>query len=181
MSADTFFKELHKKFETKAQHLNALDAAVGDGDHGSTMVRGLAKASTLGEGRRAKAFMRASGGASGTLFGLILIAIEAYLDSETSLGNGLATACARICDLGEVSVGDKSMVDALAPAVAALNDGDLNAAITAARQGRDSTLPLVARRGRAQYVENGGKGHLDPGAVSVVIFLETLAETLERA
>jgi dihydroxyacetone kinase-like protein len=177
MSAELYFARLHEKFSDQMAHLNALDAAVGDGDHGSTMLRGLTKATSAENGNRAKAFMRASGGASGTLFGLILIAIEAHLETSAELSAGLTTACDRICDLGEVKVGDKSMVDALAPAVAALqNNGDIDAAISAAAEGRDSTKPLVARRGRSQYVEEGGKGHIDPGSVSVVIFLETLKE-----
>ncbi|MDC6454373.1 DAK2 domain-containing protein [Planktomarina temperata] len=176
MSAEAFFARLLEKFTAEMAHLNALDAAVGDGDHGSTMLRGLTKAASAEEGRRAKAFMRASGGASATLFGLILIAIEAHLDSGADLATGLRTACERICDLGEVKVGDKSMVDALAPAVAALGSSSLSDAIEAAAKGRDSTKPLVARRGRSQYVEDGGKGHIDPGSVSVVIFLETLAQ-----
>jgi dihydroxyacetone kinase-like protein len=176
MTVESFFFRLHEKFTHEMAHLNTLDAAIGDGDHGSTMLRGLTKAATAEDGIRAKAFMRASGGASGTLFGLILIAVEAHLHNGADLANGLQTACDRICDLGEVRVGDKSMVDALAPAVAALQGGDLSAAIAAAATGRDSTKPLVARRGRSQYVENGGKGHIDPGAVSVVIFLETLAQ-----
>lgn len=176
MTVESFFVRLHETFTREMAHLNTLDAAIGDGDHGSTMLRGLTKAASAEDGSRAKAFMRASGGASGTLFGLILIAIEAHLDNGADLTDGLQTACDRICDLGEVKVGDKSMVDALAPAVAALQGGDLAAAITAAAAGRDSTKPLVARRGRSQYVENGGKGHIDPGAVSVVIFLETLAQ-----
>ena len=176
MSAEPFFTSLHQKFTTQMVYLNALDAAVGDGDHGSTMLRGLTNAVAADETKRAKAFMRASGGASGTLFGLILIAIEAHLDTGAPLDVGLSKACERICDLGEVKVGDKSMVDALAPAVAALQGGDLPAAIAAAAVGRDSTKVLVARRGRSQYVEDGGRGHIDPGAVSVVIFLETLAE-----
>ena len=81
-------------------------------------------------------------GASGTLFGLILIAIEAHLDSGADLATGLRTACERICDLGEVKVGDKSMVDALAPAVAALGSSSLSDAIEAAAKGRDSTETL---------------------------------------
>jgi len=176
MSAEQYFAQLHQTFTTQKSHLNALDAAVGDGDHGSTMLRGLTKAAGAADGARAKAFMRASGGASGTLFGMILIAIEAHLETGADLAQGLQTACDRICDLGEVKVGDKSMVDALAPAVAALKTGDLAAAIAAAAAGRDSTMPLVARRGRSQYVEEGGKGHIDPGSVSVVIFLQTLAD-----
>jgi dihydroxyacetone kinase-like protein len=176
MSAEPYFKALQARFAAEAARLNALDAAIGDGDHGATMLRGLSKAITAGEGGRAKAFMRASGGASGTLFGLILLEIEAHLDSAEPLGEGLAKACSRICDLGDVAPGDKSMVDALAPAVAAMETGDLTAAVTAAAKGRDGTKDLSARRGRSQYVENGGQGHLDPGAVSVVMLLETLNE-----
>lgn len=182
MTAEVFFARLHARFADETAHLNTLDAAVGDGDHGTTMLRGLTRAAAAEQGRRAKAFMRASGGASGTLFGLILIAIEDHLDGDAdggaTLAAGLQTACARICDLGEVQPGDKSMIDALAPAVEALQGGDLAAAIAAAAAGRDSTRALVARRGRSQYVEDGGRGHIDPGSVSVVIFLEILAQTL---
>lgn len=176
MSAEPFFAALQRRFAAEADRLNALDAAIGDGDHGTTMLRGLTRAVAAPGGGRAKAFMRASGGASGTLFGLILLELEAHLDKGSPLPAGLARACERICDLGEVGVGDKSMVDALAPAIAALETADLDAAIDAARRGRDGTRDLVARRGRAQYVENGGRGHPDPGAVSVVHFLETLQE-----
>lgn len=176
MSAEPFFSALKARFTQDANRLNTLDAAIGDGDHGATMLRGLTKAATAEAGTRAKAFMRASGGASGTLFGLVLLEIEAHLESGAPLHAGLTKACARICDLGDVAVGDKSMIDALHPAIDALRAGDLSAAIAAAKQGRDDTRDLSARRGRAQYVENGGRGHLDPGAVSVVIFLETLQE-----
>ncbi|MEP5630863.1 MAG: DAK2 domain-containing protein [Tateyamaria sp.] len=176
MSAEPFFLALKKRFAVEVDQLNALDAAIGDGDHGATMLRGLTKAETAADGARAKAFMRASGGASGTLFGLILLEIEAHLETSATLHEGLTRACARICDLGEVAVGDKSMVDALGPAIDALGSGGLEAAIAAAKAGRDGTKDLSARRGRAQYVENGGRGHLDPGAVSVVHFLEVLRE-----
>lgn len=176
MSAEAFFIALRARIAAEAGRLNALDAAIGDGDHGATMLRGLTRAVAAENGRRAKAFMRASGGASGTLFGLILLEIEAHLDKDAPLHTGLSRACARICDLGEVSLGDKSMVDALGPAIDALETGDLEAAIKAAAAGRDRTTGLHARRGRAQYVEDGGRGHLDPGAVSVVIILETLHE-----
>lgn len=176
MTAKPFFAALRARFAQETDRLNALDAAIGDGDHGATMLRGLTKAETAEDGTRAKAFMRASGGASGTLFGLILLEIEAHLEAGTSLQDGLTRACARICDLGEVAAGDKSMVDALSPAIDALASGGLEAAISAAEAGRDGTKNLSARRGRAQYVENGGRGHLDPGAVSVVHFLEVLRE-----
>ena len=176
MSAEEFFQALHEEAGVRMQEFNALDAAIGDGDHGSTLARGLSGAAAADNGRRAMAFMRASGGASGTLFGLVLHEIELHLDDGADLTQGLERACSRICELGEVQPGDKSMVDSLAPAVGALKDGkSLAEAISAAQAGRDSTRNIRARSGRAQYVEGGGKGHLDPGAVSLVLILETLA------
>ncbi|WP_171102395.1 DAK2 domain-containing protein [Ruegeria sp. HKCCD7255] len=173
MSAEPFFQLLQARYARETDHLNTLDAAIGDGDHGTTMLRGLTKATTAEDGKRAKAFMRASGGASGTLFGLILLEIETHLDTGAPLN--LTRACDRICDLGDVAPGDKSMVDALSPALAAQHSG-VAAMISAATKGRDATVDMSARRGRAQYVENAGRGHMDPGAASLVIFLETLAE-----
>lgn len=177
MSAERYFNALREKVAGEMVHLNALDAALGDGDHGTTLLRGLTSAAEAAAGQRAKAFMRASGGASGTLFGLVLHEIEHHLETGADLGAGLARAEARICDLGQVKPGDKSMIDALSPTVQALRNGDLAAAVAAAGAGRDATLEMIARRGRAQYVEGGGKGHIDPGAVSLTMMLGLLAET----
>ena len=177
MSADLFFTRLRDRIEAELAHLNALDAAVGDGDHGTTMLRGLSKAVSAERGAKARAFMRASGGASGTLFGLVLHEIELFLESLSDLGAGLARAEERICDLGQVAPGDKSMIDALSPAVSTLRQGgSLAEAVAAAEAGRDATVALKARRGRAQYVEGAGEGHMDPGAVSLVMMLDTLAK-----
>jgi dihydroxyacetone kinase-like protein len=99
---------------------------------------------------------------------------------EDGLAAGLRRALGRVQDLGQVAAGDKSMVDALAPAVAALEAGQgLAAAAAAARAGREATRAMAARRGRARHVEGAGRGHLDPGAVSVHLLLAVLAE--ERA
>ncbi|MBI1173101.1 DAK2 domain-containing protein [bacterium] len=175
MTAESYFRALLARAQDRMQELNSLDAALGDGDHGTTLVRGLTGAVAAGPGLRAKRFMRTSGGASGTLFGLVLHEIEGHLDHGAGLGAGLERALTRICELGEVRPGDKTMVDALAPAVAVLTGGgSLRAAVTAAAAGRDATRLLPARRGRAQYVEGGGVGHLDPGAVSLVMLIETL-------
>lgn len=176
MPAEAFFRMLGARIEAEADLLNRLDAALGDGDHGTTMLRGLTRANLAGAGQRAKAFMRASGGASGTLFGLILHEVEQHLESGAPLANGLARAETRIRDLGDVAPGDKSMIDALSPAVSALQaGGSIGDAVAAAAHGREATRALTARRGRAQYVEGGGKGHVDPGAVSVALILEVLA------
>lgn len=178
VNSHSYFATLHGNFVEQEQALNKLDAAVGDGDHGTTMLRGLKAANAANSGAKAKAFMRASGGASGTLFGLIFHEIEQHLDNGASLAEGLNRAAERIMDLGEVQRGDKSMIDALAPAVDLLRKGgSLNDAVASAAEGRDATIPLKARAGRASYVENAGAGHVDPGAVSVHLVLSTLAET----
>ena len=177
MTARRFFEKLQALYGNEQARLNELDAAIGDGDHGSTMLRGLSAAVKAGDGLRAKAFMRASGGASGALFGLILHEIELHLSgSERSLAAHLGRGLERIKELGKVAAGDKSMVDALEPAVAALDAGrGIGAAVAAAEDGRDATRDMAARRGRARYVENAGKGHVDPGAASVCLILGVLA------
>jgi len=175
---EVFFHAIRDRIQTNMVHLNALDAALGDGDHGTTMLRGLTRAVNADDGARARAFMRASGGASGTLFGLVLHEIEQHLMVGAHLHEGLARATDRICDLGRVKTGDKSMIDALSPAVDVLADGGtLAMAIAAAEHGRDASVAMKARRGRAQYVEGAGEGHMDPGAVSVVMMLDTLGQT----
>lgn len=178
MDASDYFTLLQEIFRAEEQRLNGLDAAIGDGDHGATMLRGLSAAVAAPEGARAKAFMRRSGGASGTLFGLILHELESYLQGDGgSLAWHLARAAARIQDLGQVARGDKSMIDALAPAIATLEGGgSIGQAAEAAAAGRDATAGMAARRGRARYVEGAGVGHLDPGAASVQLILKALAE-----
>jgi dihydroxyacetone kinase-like protein len=178
MSAQHYFDRLFEVFETEAAHLNGLDAAIGDGDHGSTMLRGLAAARKAEPGVQARAFMRASGGASGTLFGLVLIEIESFLaGSGRSLESHLGRALERVRELGQAEPGDKSMVDALSPAVSALHaGGSLGEALAAATAGCESTRDMKALRGRARYVENAGVGHIDPGATSVCLMLSLLPE-----
>lgn len=182
MIARDYFTQLRSVYESQKDRLDDLDAAIGDGDHGSTMLRGLSAAANAEDGRLAKAFMRASGGASGTLFGLILHEIEIHLSgSDMTLALQLERALERIKTLGKVEAGDKSMVDALEPAVRTLRDGgSLADALEAAEAGREATRDMAARRGRAKYVENAGVGHVDPGAASVCLMLEALRATGER-
>lgn len=176
IAPSAYFDRLLDVFSAQEARLNKLDAAIGDGDHGTTIKRGLTAAAAADDGKKAKAFMRASGGASGTLFGLLLIEIERHLAGDgQALERHLARALERISDLGQARQGDKSMIDALAPAVETLKTGgDAKAALQAAEKGRDATVPMHAKRGRARYVENGGEGHMDPGAASVCLMFAAL-------
>ena len=188
--------ELLARFTAEEQALNALDAAIGDGDHGSTMLRGMragkaaaddADAETPGAVlvAMANAFQKATGGAGGTLFSSIFRGIgEAAGTSGTidssGLGAGLAASAATVARLGRAKAGGKTMFDALNPAAKALAGGGTpDAALAAAEAGRDATRDMRANFGRARFVAEGGAGHVDPGAVSVVMILETLTAALD--
>jgi dihydroxyacetone kinase-like protein len=178
-------------------HLTELDAAIGDADHGSNMDRGLkAVVAALDATPQATASALLSkvgmtlvstvGGASGPLFGTLFLRMGGSLgaadaasaaDVATAFRAGLEGVVAR----GKAEAGDKTMVDALAPAVEALEAavGDqqplaaaLAAAHDAALAGRDATTPMVARKGRASYLGERSAGHQDPGATTVALLLQ---------
>jgi phosphoenolpyruvate---glycerone phosphotransferase subunit DhaL len=126
------------------------------------------------------------GGASGPLYGSLFIEIGkagqglAVLDADAwarVLGAGVAGVVAR----GKAQPGDKTMIDALTPAVAALGGASalaaaLAASAQAAQKGADATIPMVARKGRASYLGERSAGHLDPGAASSAMILAALAD-----
>jgi dihydroxyacetone kinase-like protein len=178
-------------------YLTELDAAVGDADHGSNMDRGMkAVVAALDAAPQATAgallskvgmtLVSTVGGASGPLFGTLFMRMGSSLgaadvvsavDVATALRAGLDGVVAR----GKAEAGDKTMVDALAPAVEALEAavGDqeplataLAAAHDAAVVGRDGTTPMVARKGRASYLGERSAGHQDPGATTVALLLQ---------
>jgi dihydroxyacetone kinase-like protein len=184
-------------------HLTALDAAIGDADHGANMHRGMsavvAALDTAPATDPAALFKQAGmtlvksvGGASGPLYGTLFLRMApatggaASLDPETfakALRAGLEGVVAR----GKAELGDKTMVDALAPALdaldAALAAGEpladaLRAASAAADEGRDATVPLVARKGRASYLGERSAGHQDPGATSTALLVAAAATGL---
>lgn len=179
--------------------LVALDTAIGDGDHGTNMDRGMQRAvEKLDEADPADpagalktvamALISTVGGAAGPLYGTLLLALSTGLAGHAQIDlpafaaawqRGLEGVQAR----GRAQPGDKTMVDALAPAVQALQDGTdlgsgLSAAVAAAEQGMLSTIPLVARRGRASYLGERSAGHQDPGATSTYYLFKSAAEAL---
>ena len=173
--SDAFFSGLARHFRELEQPLNALDAAIGDGDHGAAMRRGLEAVAEAEPGAAAQAFRGAAGGASGALFGELIDGIEAALEGRQDLPSALERTAARIARVGMAKRGDKTMLDALIPAAEAARavqgSDTARAAAEAAREGAASTAAMTARRGRARYVENGGVGHRDAGARSVAEIL----------
>jgi dihydroxyacetone kinase-like protein len=184
-------------------HLTALDAAIGDADHGANMHRGMtAVVEALGSmpaddpaallKQTGMVLIRSVGGASGPLYGTLFLRMApatggaATLEPETfakALRAGLDGVVAR----GKAELGDKTMVDALAPALdaldAALAAGEdlgaaLRAASTAADEGRDATTPMVARKGRASYLGERSADHQDPGATSAAMLVAAAATAL---
>ncbi len=159
------------RFEATEQELNALDAATGDGDHGSTMVKGL-RAAMDAPDNPAKAFRKAAGGASGSLFAEVIGALE-KTEGGVAIGPSLKSAADRIAMLGQAKSGEKTLLDALIPA----SDADTAAAAaSAAEDGRLATKDMAAKRGRAKHVEGAGVGHVDAGATSVAVLLAVFAE-----
>ena len=186
--------------------LTDLDAAIGDGDHGINLDRGLqavvrdmdaaarghAGGMLAGAGRT---LMGVVGGASGALYGQALLRAGAAVSADTNadrLGaTALGAAAAAIAQLGKAMPGDKTMLDALLPAVEVLGApgsrgghepmaARYRRAAAAAVAGAEATIPVVARKGRASYLGERSAGHRDPGAASSAMLVEALADAYAR-
>jgi phosphoenolpyruvate---glycerone phosphotransferase subunit DhaL len=185
-------------------YLTQLDAAIGDGDHGTNMDRGFAAVEKALAGQNGdlppgrllivagKTLVSTVGGASGPLWGSALRAAGRSLgDAETfggrELSGALDAAIAAVVDLGAAAPGDKTMVDALIPASEALKraiesdlplDAAVAAASEAAEEGARATVPLLARKGRASYLGERSIGHQDPGTTSAALILRALERAI---
>lgn len=185
----------------QADHLTALDAAIGDGDHGHNMARGFAAirqrlVSQPDDDPGAllrlagSALISTVGGAAGPLYGTAMLRASGALAGRYDLTTAdLAAAWRAALDgviaRGKAAPGEKTMVDALLPAVEALEEaaalGALPAealvrAADAAERGARATIPLVATKGRASYLGERSAGHQDPGATSTALLLRALAD-----
>jgi dihydroxyacetone kinase-like protein len=187
----------------EADRLTQLDSAIGDGDHGVNLVRGfraveeaLADQADTAPGKQlilaGKTLVSTVGGASGPLWGTALrragrsLGDAAQLDAR-ALVEALDAALAGVVELGAAEPGDKTMVDALGPAVralgAAVESGStlaaaLEAAADAAAEGARGTVPMQARKGRASYLGERSIGHEDPGAASTTLIVAALARAV---
>ncbi len=202
-----WLEEIASSVETERDHLTQLDAAIGDGDHGVNMSRGFEAVgkALAGQGDSTppgqlliltgKTLVSTVGGASGPLWGTV------FRRAGRSLGKGaefdadqlvaaLDAAVAGVQELGAAEPGDKTMVDALLPACAALRDGvesgddvvdALAAASEAAEEGARATVPMQARKGRASYLGERSIGHQDPGATSAALVFAALHRAVKRS
>ena len=203
----SWLSEAEQQIKEQSDYLTQLDAAIGDGDHGTNMRRGfdaVGKA-LAGQGDASapgqllivagKTLVATVGGASGPLWGSALRRAGRSLgDAQTLDGHQLAAALdaaiEAVVELGAAAPGDKTMVDALAPAAKALHDAldegqslevAAQAAAEAAQAGAEATTPMQARKGRASYLGERSIGHQDPGATSAAIIVAALSRAVSRA
>jgi phosphoenolpyruvate---glycerone phosphotransferase subunit DhaL len=189
----------------QADYLTQLDSAIGDADHGVNMSRGLSAAAeavadydaaTVGDVlvHAGTVIISRVGGAAGPLYGTALRAMGKALDGSTvdarQFSGALRAGLDGLQKLGTAAPGDKTIVDAYAPALAAYDKdldegGDLRsataAAARAAEDGMTATTPMQARKGRASYLGPRSVGHQDPGATSTWLIFRALAEVVANA
>jgi dihydroxyacetone kinase-like protein len=196
-----WLKRLDAVYTEQKDFLSKLDSDIGDGDHGVNMARGftavVAAIEAAPPAEIGAAFKTAStsliktvGGASGPLYGTFFLRCAIAFAGKTEADLAAWTEAVEkgiqgIEQLGKAQKGDKTMLDAWIPALAALKTESgkglkeaLKAAAVAAEEGVKATVPLQARKGRASYLGERSIGHQDPGATSTALLLRAAAEIL---
>ncbi|MGA2872989.1 MAG: dihydroxyacetone kinase subunit DhaL [Candidatus Dormibacteria bacterium] len=186
-----FIQQFGDSIAAQKDYLTELDSKIGDGDHGINMNRGMKAVLAKLDGATpqdisaiykmvAMTLISTVGGASGPLYGTIFLQLGTATQGKSELSvedwsTALTAAVHAVEARGKAVLQDKTMIDALEPAISALQeavgDGDdletaLGRAEAAAEAGMKATIPLVARRGRASYLGERSAGHQDPGATS---------------
>jgi dihydroxyacetone kinase-like protein len=195
-----WIREFAKVIAEQAQYLTELDAAIGDADHGTNMDRGMtAVVAKLDQEPPqdisglcklvAMTLISSVGGASGTLYGTFFLWMAGAVRPGELLDIPVVVEVFRagvqgVAQRGRAEHGDKTMLDALIPAIDALDDAlrtgatlssAVHLAAAAGAAGRDATAPVVARKGRASYLGERSIGHIDPGAASAALLISALA------
>ena len=189
--------------EENAGALTRLDAAIGDGDHGTNMSRGFRAVLERLDGLADKDFSSVFkavgmaligkvGGAAGPLYGSFYLGLGKQLGTaseatDAELAAGLRAGYDSVVARGKAQVGDKTMLDAWDPALRALDEAiaegvelgpALDRAAEAAADGVKATIPMIARKGRASYLGERSRDHQDPGATSTQLILQALADVV---
>ncbi len=196
-------REMAATMEEHRRYLTRLDSEIGDGDHGNNMHRGFQAVLERLDGADpsspadvlktvSMALVSKVGGAAGPLYGTAFLRASSALQDKDEISaqdaaEALEAALGGIKQRGKAEAGDKTIVDALEPAVEAAKgaaaDGSaaqvFRAAADAAGEGAEATVPLTARKGRASYLGDRARGHRDPGATSTYYLLDAAARTLE--
>jgi dihydroxyacetone kinase-like protein len=196
-------REMAAAMEEHRRYLTKLDSEIGDGDHGNNMHRGFQAAlerlenadpSSPADALKAvsMALISKVGGAAGPLYGTAFLRASTALQGKDEVSaedaaEVLEAALGGIKQRGKAEVGDKTIVDALEPAVKAAKEAAssgsvaeiFRAAAEAAKEGAEATVPLTARRGRASYLGARAQGHQDPGATSTYYLLDAATRALE--
>ena len=196
-------REMAAAMEERRRYLTKLDSEIGDGDHGNNMHRGfqavLERLDSADPSSPADVLKTVSmalvskvGGAAGPLYGTAFLRASTALQDKDEISaedaaEALEAALGGIKQRGKAEAGDKTIVDALEPAVeaakGAASDGSVaqvfRAAADAAEEGAEATVPLTARKGRASYLGDRAQGHRDPGATSTYYLLDAAARALE--
>jgi dihydroxyacetone kinase-like protein len=191
--------------EANSAYLTELDSAIGDADHGANMARGMAAVMQTLSGSEpgpldtllrsvGMTLVSSVGGASGPLYGTFFLKAAGVSGPGPLEGAALAVALHAglegIVARGRAEPGDKTLVDAMGPALDALDtalasgsalSSAADSAAHAAESGRDSTEPMLARKGRASYLGERSVGHIDPGATSTALLFRALADALSAA
>jgi phosphoenolpyruvate---glycerone phosphotransferase subunit DhaL len=196
-------REMAATMEEHRRYLTRLDSEIGDGDHGNNMHRGFQAVLERLDGADpsspadvlktvSMALVSRVGGAAGPLYGTAFLRASSALQDKDEISaqdaaEALEAALGGIKQRGKAEAGDKTIVDALEPAVEAAKgaaaDGSVaqvfRAAADAAEEGAEATVPLTARKGRASYLGDRARGHRDPGATSTYYLLDAAARALE--
>ena len=197
----TWITALQQVYSENKEYLTELDSAIGDADHGINMNRGFTNAIADLEKSQpqdidailktvAMTLIRTVGGAAGPLYGTFFMRASATCAGKAELDSADVVALFEaglggVLQRGKAELNDKTMVDALTPAVEAMKNGLNNGAnlgqileqgTAAAEKGMKDTIPLQARKGRASYLGERSIGHQDPGATSSYLMLKTAAE-----
>ncbi|QIZ73162.1 dihydroxyacetone kinase subunit DhaL [Oxynema aestuarii] len=200
-----WFEKIAETIEENKDYLTELDAAIGDADHGINMDRGFKKAiAQLLQNRNsdigtllktiAMTLISSVGGASGPLYGTLFLRASSAVAGKQDLtaqdlANLLQAGKDGVIQRGKANLGDKTMLDALSPAVETYTTAidqnrslvdALREAVLATEEGMKNTIPLVAKKGRASYLGERSAGHQDPGATSTYLILRCLLEVLEK-
>ena len=194
--------KINENFIENLSYLSKLDSTIGDGDHGITISRGFKEANNILNSSEitnikeiflsvSKSLLSKMGGASGPLFSTIFREMGNYINKEktsitpSDFSEMLSNVLTKIIDIGKAKPGDKTMVDTLYPVVGYLKKSDekdfkiiFKNIERIAKESTEKTKEMIAKKGRARYLNERSLGYQDPGATSLYLIFKSMNETI---